>query len=232
MKLVTNSKLIKRNKMIGNIASIVGIVVLGVGLVLNFNPTPTKTIISFAALIVGFIISQISTYFVTRFSRSPRFDEIIADNLTKLDNDYTLFVYTSPVPILLISEAGIWIPVPVMASGQIYYDKKWRQRGGGFMMKLFGQENIGKPEMDIKANEKAVRKALEGQFDELPPINSILVSMHPKAEIGDTENAPHPIVEVNALRRNIRKVDRKVEEEDKISPEKTEQIIELWSSKA
>jgi hypothetical protein len=33
--------------------------------------------------------------------------------------------------------------------------------------------------------------------------------MHPKAVIGDVENAPIPIVETSTLRRFIRKIDRK-----------------------
>jgi hypothetical protein len=214
MKLVINQKLIKRNKTIGNIATIAGIAILGVGLVLNINPTPQKTLISFGALIVGFIVSQVSTYFVTRFARTPRFDEVISENLEKLGNDYTFYVYSAPVPMLLVGPGGCWIPVPVYASGELYYDKRWKQRGGGFLMKLFGQENIGRPELDVQANSKEILKTLNEHLDEkeIPEIQGILVSLHPKATIGNTEDAPSPIVEVDALRRTIRKHDRKKED--------------------
>ncbi len=215
MKLVTNEKLIKRNKTIGNITSVVGIAILAAGLILNLNPTPTRTMISFGALIIGFIIAQISTYFVTRFGRSPRFDEIIADNLSKLNNQYTFYVYSSPVPMLLVGPEGIWIPVPVSAGGKITYDKKWKQKGGSFFLKIFGQENIGKPALDVEANQKQIHEFLDKHFegDEKPPVRSILVSLNPKAEIGDVEDAPTPIVEVDALKRKIRKIERTDEEE-------------------
>jgi hypothetical protein len=228
MKIVTNEKLIKRNKMIGNITSIAGIVILAAGLILNINPTPQKTLISFGALIVGFIISQVSTYFVTRFGRNPRFDQVIEENLEKLNNHYTFYVYTSPVPMLLVGPAGLWIPIPVSASGEIYYDKRWKQRGGSFLLKLFGQENIGRPEMDVQANEKEITKFLSENLGEenVPEINSILVSLHPNGTIGDIENAPTPIVEVDALRRSIRKVDRKKEEA--LSDETLEKINGLF----
>ena len=215
MKQVTNEKLIQRNKRIGNITSIIGIAILAAGLVLNINPTPTKTLISFGALIVGFIVAQVSTYFVTKFSRSPRFDEIIADNLSKLNNKYTLYVYSTPVPMLLVGPYRIWIPIPISASGTIYYDKKWKQKGGSFLLKLFGQENLGRPGLDVEANEKQIREFLGKHLSEsqIPPIKSIFVLLNPKAEIGDVENAPTPIVTVDALRRTIRKFDRKAEEE-------------------
>ncbi|MFN2303384.1 MAG: hypothetical protein ACK2TV_06595 [Anaerolineales bacterium] len=215
MKIITNEKLINRNKKIGTITSVVGIAVLVAGLVLNISPTPTKTLISFGALIVGFIISQFSTYFITRFGRSPRYDEIIAENLSKLNNDYTYYVYSSPVPILLVGPSHLWIPIPLSASGEIYFDKKWKQHGGSFLLKLFGQEKIGRPGQDVEGNEKLLRDFLSKHFDEneIPPIRSILISLHPKATIGNVENAPTPIVHLDALRRKIRKIDRDAEEE-------------------
>jgi hypothetical protein len=230
MKLVIDQKRIKRNKMIGNITAIVGIVVLVAGLILNFNPTPIKTLISFGALILGFIISQVSSYFVTRFGRKPRYDEIITENLEKLSDDYTFYVYNSPVQMLLVGPYGLWIPTPITATGEIYYDKKWKQRGGGFLMKLFGQVNLGRPEVEIQSNEKDIRKFLSKHFeeDEFPPIKSILVSLHPKATIGDVDDAPLPIVESDALRRTIRRYDRKSEEE--IPQEKLDKINQLLTN--
>jgi hypothetical protein len=213
MKLIRNDKLISRNKKIGNILFIAGIAVLGGGLILSFKPDMTKTLLSFAALIVGFIISQISTHLVTRFGRSPRNDELISDNLAKFNNDYSLYVYSAPVPILFVGPEGIWIPVPVNATGEVYYDKKWKQKGGQAFLKLFGQENIGKPELDVASNEEEITKFLGGILseNEMPPINSILVSMNPKTVIGDVSNAPTPIVQLDALRRKIRKYERNSE---------------------
>lgn len=215
MNKVVNEKLIKRNKTIGNVLSIGGIAILAAGLVLNINPTPTRTIISFGALIIGFILAQVSTTYVTRFARSPRFDEIIGDNLSKLNQQYSFYVYSGPVPMLLVGPSGLWIPIPIVAAGEISYDKKWRQRGGSFFMKMFGQESIGRPELEIASSEKLVIDLLEKYLeeDEMPAVNSILVSLHPKAVIGEIENAPTPMVEANALRRYIRKDDRKTDTE-------------------
>jgi len=227
MKKVVNEKLINRNKKIGNILTIAGAAILIGGLILNIRPDPTRTILSLAALIVGFVIAQISSYYVSRFVRSPRFDEIIADNLSKLNNDYTFYAYSGPVPMLLVGPHGIWIPIPLTASGEIHYDGKWKQSGGNFFLKFFGQETIGKPEKDIESRENQVRSFLKENFDEtqMPSISSILVSLHPKATIGEVENAPTPIVTIDALRRSIRKVDRKVDEIPQEILERINQIL-------
>ncbi|HQA29476.1 MAG TPA: hypothetical protein PLA02_09730 [Brevefilum fermentans] len=229
MNKVINEKLIKRNKTIGNVLSISGFAILIGGLILNMNPTPTKTLVSFGALIVGFIVAQISTTYVTRFGRSPRFDEIIADNLGKLNNQYTFYVYNGPVPMLLVGPSGLWIPISTIAAGEISYDNKWRQRGGSAFMKIFGQESIGKPELEIINQEKLIIDFLKKHVNEeqIPPTNFVLVSMNPKAVIGDVENAPVPIVDISSLRRFIRKNDRK--EELKISETLIEKINETLS---
>jgi hypothetical protein len=116
--------------------------------------------------------------------------------------------------MLLVGPAGMWIPVPTSAGGEIHYDKRWKQRGGSLMLKMFGQENIGRPAMDIQSNEKEIRKFLSNDLpeDQIPPIKGILVTMNPNAVIGDVADAPELIVEAEALRRTIRKYDRKVED--------------------
>ncbi len=214
MNIIINQKNIKRNKTIGSIASLASIIILITGLILNLNPTQLKTIISYGALILGFTLSQIATYYITRFGRSPRFDEIIADNLTKLDNDYTFYVYSTPIPMLIVGPYGLWIPIPVSVNGEIYYDKKWKKHGSVFSS-IFGQGSIGRPEFDVQRNEKEIKDFLGKHVEEgnLPPIKSILVTIHPKSSIGNVDDAPTPIVEVSALRRTIRRYDRKHEED-------------------
>ncbi len=232
MNKVINEKLIARNKKIGSITSIAGMAILVGGLILSFTGDPGRnTIISFGALIVGFIVAQISTSFVNKFGRSPRFDEVIGDNLAKLNNKYTYYVYSSPIAMLLVGPYGIWIPTPVSATGEVFYDKKWKQKGGSFMFKFFGQENIGKPDADAASNEIAVRELLSKHLDEgeIPEISNVLVLLNPKASIGDTENAPLPIVTGDALRRYIRSVDRKAE--DEMSDEMLEKINSIFETR-
>lgn len=224
MKIVRNEKLIKRNKTIGSITSFAGIIILAGGLILNLRPTNTGTLISFGALIVGFIVAQVSTYFVSRFGRSPRYDEVIASNLEKLSNNYTFYVYSAPVPLLLVGPEGLWIPIPISAGGEIYFDKKWKQRGGSLLLKFFGQENIGRPQLDVQSYEKTMTEFLTENLnlETLPPIKSILVLIHPKGIIGDVANAPTPLVEPDALRRKIRLMDRKTDKQ--IEPDLSENI--------
>jgi hypothetical protein len=92
MKVVTNSKLIKRNAKIGQYTSIGALVVLGIGLFISFK-MPDKFIYSLAALLLGFFMSQIGMYYGNRWGRSPRPDELIDKGLKGVS---TRFITMSP----------------------------------------------------------------------------------------------------------------------------------------
>ncbi len=212
MKLVINKKLINRNKLIGQIATFSSLAILAGGLFLAFQTDVTKMLLSYVALIIGFITSQVGIYYTNRFGRNPRFDELFIKNLKKLSNQYTFYVYSSPIPMLLVGPNGFWLPIPISAGGNISYRKnRWRQQGGNFLMKLFAQEGIGRPDIEETANIKDLTKYIHKvskSDDTLPPMQAILVLMNETAEIGNVENAPTQIVHIKKLRRHIRKVDR------------------------
>ncbi|MFH1447108.1 MAG: hypothetical protein ABIG43_06860 [Chloroflexota bacterium] len=231
MKLVINEKLINRNKRIGQIATFSSLAILAGGLFLAFQSDITRMLLSYVALIVGFITSQVGIYYTNRFGRNPRFDELFTKNLQKLSNQYTFYVYSSPIPMLLVGPSGFWLPIPISAGGNISYMKnRWRQQGGNFLMKLFAQEGIGRPSIEEAANisdlTKYIRKVSEIN-DNLPPMQTVLVLMNENAEIGDVENAPTQIIHIKKLRRYLRKVDR--DYPNPLSDEALEAITALFS---
>jgi len=130
----------------------------------------------------------------------PRFDEIFATAFEKLRHDYTFYVYSSPVPMLLVGPCNLWVPIPLTATGKIsYINGKWKQEGGNFMMKVFGQEGLGKPDQDALANEEAIRKYLLSKGipeEEQPNIQHVLVIMMKTPKIGEVSEAPIPLVEL------------------------------------
>ncbi|HOE34731.1 MAG: hypothetical protein GX415_07355 [Chloroflexi bacterium] len=212
MKLVINEKLIKKNKTIGQVTTFASLAVLAVGLVFAFGKDMTRILYSYVALIVGFVLSQVGMYFSTRFGRSPRFDELFTGVFEKLRHDYTFYVFSSPVPYLLLGPCAIWVPIPLTASGKISYENgKWKQQGGNFMMKVFGQEGIGRPVQEINANTAMIRKYLAEKGipeEEQPPIKHIMVVLMKNTMIGEISEAPIPVVNLEDLKRSIRRVDR------------------------
>ncbi len=219
MKIVTNEKLINRNKKIGQITSIASLVVLGGGLYFSFTaptgPTSTTSIytysttITFAALILGFLLSQVGIFYGNRWGRSPRPDERIIQSLKGLEDKYTFYNYTTSVPHLLVGPSGIWVLIPYTVKGLITYDEKklrWKQKGGNFYMKFFAQEGLGRPDLDalglIKDAEKFIGENLKNF--EHPPVKAALVFTNDKVDV-EAINAPMPTLSAAKLKDFFRK---------------------------
>ena len=57
-----------------------------------------------------------------------------------------------PTAHLLVGPVGVWVLMPRHQAGRITYDEnknRWRQKGGNFYLKIFAQENLGRPDLEI-----------------------------------------------------------------------------------
>lgn len=208
MEIATNDRLIHRNARIGQITSIVGLLVLAGGMFISFT-RPEMFSISLVALLVGFGLSQIGIYFGNRWGRHPRPDEVLNAALKGLDGRYSLYHYTTPTSHLLVGPSGVWVLMPRQQAGKITYDenkKRWRQKGGNLYLKIFAQENLGRPDLEVGSEIHAISSYLEEHLDEekVPDVQAALIMTNEKCEV-DADNAPSPTMEVRQLKDFIRK---------------------------
>lgn len=219
MKIVSNEKLINRNKKIGQITSIASLVILGGGLYFSLSSSNSSlssysVSITFGALILGFLLSQVGIFYGNRWGRSPRPDERLIQSLKGLEDKYTFYNYTTSVPQLLVGPSGIWVLIPYPVKGEITYDekkKRWKQKGGNFYMKFFAQEGLGRPDLDVVSlindAEKYIAQNLK-DFDH-PPVQAALIFTNQKITV-DANNAPVPTLPAGKLKDFFR---RKAKEE-------------------
>ena len=204
MKIIKNEKMIKRNGTIGNWMQLGAIAVLGVGMYISFNRTDLFTF-ALASLLVGFTMTQIGLYLGNRYGRSPRPDEKLDAGLKGLPNEFSIYHYTTSASHLLAGPAGIWILMPYHQHGEITYKKnRWRNSGGGFIqgyMRIFGQESIGRPELEIDSEINTLRKRLAKQMDEseIPEINGMMVFTSDDVTI-DGEDANIPAMKLKQIK--------------------------------
>jgi len=208
MRIVKNEKLIKRNARIGQYTSFAALAVLGVGMYISVQ-RQDLFVYAVVSLILGFAMTQIGMYFSNRWGRSPRPDEQLDAALKGLPGDTSLFHYTTPVPHLLVGPAGVWILQTYHQRGKVTYSRnRWRLSGGGFMqayMSVFGQEGIGRPDVDISTEVNSLKKYLAKQLDEqeIPEIQAALVFTNEAAEI-DAADAPMPALKAKQLKDFVR----------------------------
>lgn len=227
MKIIKNEKTIKRNSRIGQIASLAGLLILGLGMYISFAK-PEMIATAWAALLVGFLISQIGLYFGNRWGKSPRPDEMLDIALKGLDDRYAIYHYKTPASHLLVGPTGLWLLFPKHQRGKFTYEKnRWKQRGGGFVqgyLRLFGQEGLGRPDLEITAEIDSLRRSfLKSQPDlQIPEFQAALVFTNENAEI-DIVDAPYPSIPAKKLKDTIRKTPK----EKSLPPLMLQQIMEL-----
>jgi hypothetical protein len=209
MNISNNTKLINRNKKISQAVLYMSMALLVLGLVWSLtSPSVTQTQFSYLILIPAYILVQVSIFMANRWGRSPRPDEIIAQSLKGLPDQYTLYNYNAGVPHLLVGPAGLWIVKPYYHSGEISYDAdkgKFLQNGGPFIIsKLFAQESLP----DILHDSRIVKR----QFSAFVEKNSLNFSIEPKianifySEKADiiARNAPEPTMNSEKFKDFIR----------------------------
>ena len=209
MKIIKNEKLIKRNSQIGQYTSIGALVVLGVGMYISFTRADLFAW-SITSLVVGFAMTQVGMFFSNRWGRSPRPDEQLDSGLKGLPNEDTIYHYVTPVSHLYVGSAGIWVLLPLHQRGRVIYQKnRWKISGGGFMqgyLSIFGQEGLGRPELEIAAEMDSIKRYLVKKLvfqSDVPEIQGALIFTNDLVEIEENA-APNPALKLKQLKDFIR----------------------------
>jgi hypothetical protein len=212
MNIFTNEALIKRNTRVAQIASLTGLVVLIGGMIVSFTRQELVNI-AFAALLVGFVLSQVGIYYTNRWGRRPRPDELLNTALKGLDGKYAIYHYLTPASHVLVGPAGVWVLMARHQRGMITYEKgRWRQRGGGPLqayLRMFAQEGLGRPDLEILNEIEALQKHLNKKLPEgsAPAVQSALIFTNPNVDlrINEEEVPTAPTMILGDLKEFIRK---------------------------
>jgi hypothetical protein len=208
MKIIKNEKLISRNSKIGQWTSLAALIVLGLGMYISFTRTDLF-VWAMAALLVGFTLTQIGMYFGNRWGRSPRPDERLDAGMKGLPGEYSIYHWTTAVSHLLVGPCGVWVLLPYQQRGKVTFrDNRWRLKGGGFLqgyMRVFGQEGLGRPDLEAETEINNLRKALlkELEENEIPEIKAALVFTTEGVEI-EAGEAPIPALPAKKLKDYLR----------------------------
>jgi hypothetical protein len=98
---------------------------------------------------------------------------------------------------------------PRSTRGTITYNESRRryvQKGGNLYMKIFAQESLGRPDMEISSEVEGITRFLKQRLpeEELPEVQAALVFTNEMTQV-DAENAPVPTMPIKKLKEFIRK---------------------------
>jgi hypothetical protein len=108
-----------------------------------------------------------------------------------------------------VGPAGVWLLMPYHQRGQVTYRKnRWQMSGGGFLqsyMRIFGQESLGRPDIEIDSEVNRIQKFLAKQMDEtqVPEIKPLIVFTSDDVEI-NIDEAPVPAMKLKQVKDFLR----------------------------
>jgi hypothetical protein len=158
MRVHLNEGYVKRRSSIGKWASLLGLVVLAGGFFVSLG-SPGLFFISFVALAIGFLLSNIGIYYANRYTRLDRPDAVLTQALKGFDDRYVLYQFLLPVSQALLEPSGLTVLVLKPQEGQISYENgKWRHKQGwGRLLRWVGQEGLGKPDLEAEHEAQTLR---------------------------------------------------------------------------
>lgn len=189
MKVYRNTKEMTSKEALGRRFSLVGLLILFVGMIASFVPnwyppgaaTPNAVaaffqqywaLASFVALPAGFLCASIGSYFINRFARrrwpgsktAARPDEVLERGMKGFDDKYAYFVHSLPATYLVAGPCGILLFAVRSDRTQVSIQaERWREKfSAGRFFTVFAREGLGNPPRDLEDQAQKIRTLLEG----------------------------------------------------------------------
>jgi hypothetical protein len=207
MRVTTNDKLIERQAKVARYATFGGLAVLLGSLVTSFTGNFPITV-AYILLFVGFGLAYVGAVLANKWIKEPRADRALEKALKGFDNKNHLYNYLLPAPHVLLTPTGILLfkvkPNDGMIScrgDQWRSAWRWSRLFGGM-----GQEPLGNPTADLRADITKMKSFLADKFDGAGtvPIDGYVVFTDPRAQLAIEEPAV-PVVRLEDLKDTLRK---------------------------
>jgi hypothetical protein len=211
MRIVTDETFIERRQKAGETLTLGGLGAL-IGTLVLYATKPEWIIVSLILMVVGFFSSLIGSYFFNRFVGAGAYHEVLPKALKGFGDDYALFMYTLPIPFVLMEPSGVTVFLVKPQSGTVTYeDGTWRHKE---KMKLFrqfaGEEALGRPERQVQPLVEAMEEYLEPRLPEAldVPVRGIVVFINPEVRV-NADDAPVPVLRDAELKSWLRNEGRR-----------------------
>ncbi len=227
MKVLTNHELIASRQRLGRYAAFSGLLVLMAGLFISFRWQNLQMVaVSYAALIVGMLLSSIGIYLADKWVQEPRADQALAQALKGFDDRYHLYNHVLPVEHVLVSPFGVTVfTIKRQADRVIYRNGKWQHQQNILKrLQSLSREKLGDPIRQIEEEVQKMKGFLQQHLGDVDiPVDGAVVFVNPKVEL-DLEGAPAEVLHVKKLKAYLR---RKNKQERRLPEETYRQLVEL-----
>lgn len=204
MQVSRNERLIKSRARVGTYATFGGLGVLVAGMVATFYQQYVW--LSFIALLVGFLLSQVGSYHLRRWGRTPRPDQVLENALKGFDDRYHFYAWMLPAPYVLISPQGVYSFVTRDQTGPVTVEG-WQARtkmSVGKVLTAFAQEGIGQPVREAVEQAEQLTKWIKAKLPDTQfTVQPVVVFIDERVQLQVNEPAV-PTMEAKGLKKWLR----------------------------
>jgi hypothetical protein len=136
----------------------------------------------------------------------------VPEALKGLENSFTLLMYKTPVPFVVMDAGGLTTVLVRGQNGRITYQNgKWRHKDKwGWLKRFAGQESLGRPDQLALLEAEDLRRFLHKRLPEgiEVPVRPVILFVHPDA-IVEAADSPVPVFRESELKRWLRREGRR-----------------------
>jgi len=210
MRIIINEAHITTRTRIGERAPFIGIALLFIAIVLILF-LPEWLWVSMLLVWVGFVVALIGSYLGDRYVGALAHHKKVPEAFRKLNDQYTLLVYQTFVPFVLLGPEGVTIITVKSQGGQVTYQNgKWRHHEKlGILRRMAGQEALGRPDRMAQAEATDFSRFLHKQLPEgvEVPVYPLLLFINPNVKV-DAIDSPVPALLSSKAKRWLLKKGR------------------------
>jgi hypothetical protein len=211
MRLIANESQIKTRTRIGEIAPLAGLGLLVAGMAILFLK-PEWFWIASIIVWVGFVVSLIGSYFGGRYMGPLAHHKRVPEALKGLENSFTLLMYKTPAPFVVVDAGGLTVITVRSQGGHIAYTNgKWKHKEKMGRLKRFaGQEGVGRPDQIAKVEMDDLQRFLRKRLPEglEIPVRAVILFVHPDVVL-EVEGSAVPVFRTPELKRWLRREGRR-----------------------
>ncbi len=213
MEIIRNDAKINKYRKISQGASILGLVVLSVGLALAFTGNEAAIFYQWVVLIIGIMMWQVALNFSYKYVQRPRPDEVLDVSLKSASYKSYFYHHYLPASHVLLTRSGPVILVPKVQTGKITVTgtekgDKWKRQGSIFKRLMGREPALANPTQEANLEISKLVKYVNEHAPELDeiPIGAIVVFTQPEGKLTLIKDSPNiPVVHATDLRKYIKK---------------------------
>ncbi len=205
MRIYKNESFIRRRARIGQWLFWLALGALAAGMLVSFR-WPQYTLVPLIALVAGFVLAQIGTYYLNRYVRPDRPDVSLSAALKGFSDHYALYHYLSPASHVMLGPEACYVFVVKLQDGQIII-----RDGRGYepltlwrLITFFGRESVGDVAREAQAEVGALMRFLSQHLPGVQvPVTPVVVFVHPKAQL-TVQSSTVPVLHAKQLKDWLR----------------------------